>query len=556
MYKICLSSEGFQTAQRDFNSLAISYTVGQSNISIQMDCTYCRSSVNLIRKLARDNQQLALDCLVHFLCATFLRTQWTPKVCFQTYRTYKKDVLEILLDSKLSARQICGNMIGLCSIVPTLEWNISVPDMASFMTIENLTSFEEPVVANVENNRNVLKILQLSDAHLQFDYQPGSNLHCNEPICCSSGNTTESGRSAGYFGSFGLCDLPIWTADAILQHISDTEKNIDAIYYTGDSVSHRVWSQNLYANINASLMFYSLLQKHFESKRCPMYFSIGNHDIFPCNLFPIEDSSQNSSQVMYDSMIEIWTSLGKLEDSQSIRKGGFYSTMLLPHSNIRLITLNTNYGSGENFWLAVNQTDPMGQLQWLVDELVLAEQKNQKVHIIGHHCPSVCLLSWNVNFAKIIERFNRTITAMFFGHAHDDRFVVFHGTRGPTALGILAPSLTTYIAHRPAYRIYTVDSQNGNILDYVTFTIDIESSNRLERLIVEQEYSMKDLFQMPNLTPSSYEQLLSMLKKDINGPLMDLFLRIVYKYPTQPVCNEDCRLKILSSFEYKSPFLN
>lgn len=34
-------------------------------------------------------------------------------------------------------------------------------------------------------------------------------------------------------------------------------------------------------------------------------------------------------------------------------------------------------------WLVVNSTDPAKQLQWLIHELQEAEDKGEKVHIIG-----------------------------------------------------------------------------------------------------------------------------------------------------------------------------
>jgi sphingomyelin phosphodiesterase len=45
----------------------------------------------------------------------------------------------------------------------------------------------------------------------------------------------------------------------------------------------------------------------------------------------------------------------------------------------RLISLNTNYCPKENFWLIINSTDPLGQLEWLSRTLQESEDKNEKV---------------------------------------------------------------------------------------------------------------------------------------------------------------------------------
>lgn len=59
------------------------------------------------------------------------------------------------------------------------------------------------------------------------------------------------------------------------------------------------------------------------------------------------------------------------------RIGGFYA--LSPYPGLRLISLNMNFCSRENFWLLINSTDPAGQLQWLVGELQAAEDRGDKV---------------------------------------------------------------------------------------------------------------------------------------------------------------------------------
>jgi len=46
---------------------------------------------------------------------------------------------------------------------------------------------------------------------------------------------------------------------------------------------------------------------------------------------------------------------------------------------LRLISLNMNYCSRENFWLLVNTTDPLGQLQWV-------SCSNYKYKIINNIC--------------------------------------------------------------------------------------------------------------------------------------------------------------------------
>lgn len=50
------------------------------------------------------------------------------------------------------------------------------------------------------------------------------------------------------------------------------------------------------------------------------------------------------------------------------------------------------------------------------------------IQLAGHIPPgdSDCLKVWSENFYKIIDRYEQTITAQFYGHTHTDEFEVFY----------------------------------------------------------------------------------------------------------------------------------
>lgn len=94
----------------------------------------------------------------------------------------------------------------------------------------------------------------------------------------------------------------------------------------------------------------------------------------------------------------------------------------------------------------MNSTDPSTELQWFIYELQSAEFNGEKVHVIGElvrflflwrgieldwilgHIPpghSDCIKIWSRNYYAIINRFESTITAQFFGHTHFDEFEIF-----------------------------------------------------------------------------------------------------------------------------------
>ena len=57
--------------------------------------------------------------------------------------------------------------------------------------------------------------------------------------------------------------------------------------------------------------------------------------------------------------------------------GAYYTVLVKP--GFRIISMNTNYCNHLNFWLALNVTDPAGELLWLTKVLQAAEDKKEKV---------------------------------------------------------------------------------------------------------------------------------------------------------------------------------
>jgi sphingomyelin phosphodiesterase len=61
--------------------------------------------------------------------------------------------------------------------------------------------------------RKKLKIMHISDLHIDLFYTPGMPSRCTEPVCCRVNSTSRPNETtkAGYWGSLDDCDLPIQT---------------------------------------------------------------------------------------------------------------------------------------------------------------------------------------------------------------------------------------------------------------------------------------------------------------------------------------------------------
>lgn len=62
----------------------------------------------------------------------------------------------------------------------------------------------------------------------------------------------------------------------------------------------------------------------------------------------------------------------------------------------------------------------------MINWLQYAEDHGEKVHILGHIPPRQCMGSFSWNFDRIVNRYESTIAGQFYGHTHNDQFVIHY----------------------------------------------------------------------------------------------------------------------------------
>lgn len=73
-----------------------------------------------------------------------------------------------------------------------------------------------------------LRLLHLSDIHVDPKYTPGAEAKCSEPLCCRHGITGgKTKMPAGLWGTVSKCDVPYRTVEAMFQQISSDYKVSD-----------------------------------------------------------------------------------------------------------------------------------------------------------------------------------------------------------------------------------------------------------------------------------------------------------------------------------------
>jgi sphingomyelin phosphodiesterase len=508
-------------------------------------CLACNLALPLIETLIKENKTENIPNEVKRICKLFKIESDT--VCDLVVDEYEFSVLEVIKETQIQPSDFCRFFLQ-CRGEPSelVSWNITLP------------AVPKPPVQPPQPPKPgspTVRILQLSDIHIDFEYQPGSVADCLDPLCCRK-QSTPSGRNstgAGYWGDLRNCDIPLWTVENMFEYISMNEK-FDFIYWTGDLPPHNVWNQTKNDQLKALDHLSTLFLKYFSNKI--IYPALGNHEAAPCNLFPPPYVQADNIDWLYEALAKNWTATGLPSYlSNNITNGAFYTILL--HPGLRLISLNMNYCAELNFWLFINTTDPLGQLEWLANVLQYSENNQEKAHIIGHINPAGCLYSWSQNYYRIVNRYENVIAAQFFGHTHTDEIELFYDFNDQTRatnIAYITPSVTTFSTLNPGYRIYTVDGfYNGSswrVLDHETYITNITKTNLDNKPTWQLEYKAKDAYGLENLFPQDWSNLIDLALKDIDGKMA----RNLYNYyhkssDSQEPCTDNCLRKFLCKFK-------
>ena len=507
----------------------------------------CRFSVSLINyalKTQRGYEEVTR--IANNFCA--IAHIESPLVCSQVSRLFNHEVTKVLSYGIVTPNQICGYLSNnTCGHFhnPLDEWEINL-DAGSHLNQVEITKRR----LESEQMKEVIdpyKVLHISDTHVDLNYLEGSPAVCEEPSCCQRTSTpsNKSQAQAGFWGTYGVCDIPLRTFDVALKAINDTidkSGNIDYIIWTGDIQPHDVWAQSKKsANKIYDTLFGKIFQYLPNIKILPTF---GNHEMIPVDSFSPSNllmiARDDSPEWLYRKLDSFWSRWLPSDTIATITKDGFYSVAI--RKGLRVISLNTNFCHTRNFWLYINSTDPGNQLQWLVHELHLSELMNERVHIIGHIPPGAddCLKVWSKNYNKILRRFSNTITGQFFGHTHNNEFEVFYNypeaksagspDKGktinatqfkswtPLSVGFIGPSITTFIDLNPSFRVYDVDPAQGFMpTDFETYFMNLTFAN-MENSVKPTwtsagKFSQK--FNLKDASPQSIHDLLVDIAKGI-----------------------------------------
>ena len=466
----------------------------------------------------------------------------SKNVCTGSINVMRNETLFILNNLNGTGEMVCGVIFPTMCQASDLSWNTdkwSVP----------LPKRDPSSKPSKKSSGSTFNVLQMSDIHIDLKYMRGAKVNCKEPLCCRQ-PANSGDELAGYWGSYGYCDVPYWTLENFFQHAS--KQKYDYILWTGDLPAHDIWNQSRSQQEYLLKNLTSLLLKYFPNT--PIYPALGNHESYPVNSFPPNYiRGYNNISWLYYSLYKAWGPWLTSSALETVRRFGYYTLLVKP--GLRLISLNMNYCNNQNFWMLKNPDDPDGELRWFVNTLFDAEKKGEVVHIIGHIPPSNegdCVKVWRNNYYAVVNRFQDIIRGQFFGHTHNDQIEIMYSNVSltqPISVAYISPSITTYTNLNPGYRTYTVDQQSWTVLDHQTYVLNLTKANQPQAVPEwEFEYSAKEAFNLTSLSAASWNLLYKKwLKEDKNyETLFQKYYRYFYKGRTPfSHCDKNCKRDLL-----------
>jgi sphingomyelin phosphodiesterase len=532
------------------------------SIKFNLKCHACHAAVEGFKFAYERNvtSDKIIDFAI-FICKTF--THHEPLVCQGMTSQFRAQFLYVVEKLIFAPEQLCGMLMNDCGTPHNpfnSNWSIPLtpkPEISPYLNRES----KSPGLTT-RQGKPTFRVLQLSDLHFDIFYQPGAEAICLDPICCQADSTNMHQKNpktrnhiikpAGYWGTIGKCDIPYWTIENMLKHINQTEKNIDYIMLSGDYMSHKDWSYTRQDHLNIIKNLTDLIEKYFPET--PTFWTIGNHEGVPVNTFgPHFVPKQFRPQWLYSAVYNSGKKWLNAKNAKEMIYRASYAIKLSP--KLKLITVNTGYCETTNFFLYLNQVDPDTTLAWLAKELQKAESNGEYVHILAHIPPGdgECLQGWARNYYRIVQRFSETIRGQFFGHTHWDSFALFYEDMNDPfskAINVLytAPSVTTFEDLNPAYRIYTVEGDvegsKHDILEYETHFFNLSKAEEGHEPNWELLYNAKDEYNMPNLSPESWQKVSEKLRTNL--PFYEKFLKN-YARRDDYRCDLECRHELLCS---------
>lgn len=312
------------------------------------NCSKCIAALSVAKGAAQLAPSLVPDAMVQ-ACTNFgLHSASTCKEDFdaKTFGAIWTQVLAFADVSGLDGQYICNSLSSTFCRAPAVS-PLNVSDW-----------FPKPKPANAKKpaaSGKHVKVLHMSDFHLDPRYKVGSEGNCSSGLCCRNGNLNTNvpkgdiSYPAPMYGAYE-CDTPYDLGLEALQAVGPltgtSEKSPLAwTIYTGDLVSHDPQTElsRLYTEY-AEDSVYGMFKKYLTG---PVFPVLGNHDSNPEAIDAPHSLPGPLGQQMswnYDHVSRLWKHEGWIDEEtakQARLHYGAYSVR--NHYGLRMITFNSDF---------------------------------------------------------------------------------------------------------------------------------------------------------------------------------------------------------------------
>ncbi|KAG2024040.1 sphingomyelin phosphodiesterase [Coprinopsis cinerea AmutBmut pab1-1] len=442
-----------------------------------------------------------------------------------------------------TARKLCDGLLGLCQAPKVNPYRVSFP---------------KPLPATpktfVSTGKPTFKVVHFTDIHVDRNYTVGADTVCTKPICCRHWDD-QGGPIVNPAGPMGSrnCDTPPALAQHFLKTISADNK---FSIFTGDVIEATVWlaEQNF---ITHEIRLFN--DEIATLPAVPVYAAVGNHEGAPTNAFPRDTTKSTNNQWLFDTLSEGWEPIIGPAAAQQVRHGSGSYAVVVPGTNLRLISINTVYWYKLNFWLYDSdkaQPDPNGVLSFIVSQLQAAEDAGQRAWLVGHIPPggkNDVLNDQSNYFDQILQRYHHVIAGQFYGHTHYDEFMVGYSDNNrrsadtAIAAALVAPAFTPRNSN-PGFKVYEVDPDTYEVMDYKVYRTDTTTPDFQIEPKWELSYSARETYgrfvpelqPLDSLNPAFWHRLTEAFEND--EAAFETFQKLKLGPGVEPApCDAECK---------------
>ena len=485
-----------------FNPVELLFTLTKMKLQsadADFSCTLCQRLINAVTTTIREKYGFeGIQYYAELLCSVAL----DRGVC----NTYISKYGPVFIDSFILR---AGNEENLCHKLGFCPEGEETEDTYDYAIRLLKDKPENKKREGVDYSAPTLKMIQLTDIHLDTKYIENGTVYCDEPVCCREPASTYSRKKSGKYGFLGRCDASVELLESFMDKAY--ELNPDFIIWTGDNSPHNSKNASQNDNYEASIIVKNMLDEKFKNE-IPIYPALGNHEKYPSDLYIGDEAEllENYGQIFKDYFYEE-------QAFETFRKYGYY-TEKYKDTNLRIVVLNCLLCDTWNFYIIGGRHEAAKkEFIWLEEVLRQAEKNGEYVYLIDHFPinSNFQLTECAQRLRALLDRFDYIIRGFFSGHTHLDDISPVRTYFEPKPIiniNYIAPPLTTYPGRNPSFRQFILDSNTKNVIDYQQYRLNLTDANLKREANWYIVYNATQMFKVNDLT-----ELDKIFKIDVDG---------------------------------------